>query len=105
MVINMIQKDGAEESNPRVRQESLTIFRQGPWSRQASIVHLAHRILGDRETFGESVEDFLAALGLRLGEGWCLHGVHSGQRGDVALRGSNVQSQLPQGIGFRMRPP
>src|SRR6266571_2038750 len=66
MVVVMIHKDRANESDPRDRHQDLSVFRQGPHGHKPGIIHLLQRILRTFEALGESVQNFLAALGFRL---------------------------------------
>src|SRR6266850_1395258 len=66
MVIVMIHEDRANEAHPRDRHQDLSVFRQAPHGHEPSIVHFLQGVLSTLEALGESVQDFLAALGLRL---------------------------------------
>jgi len=66
MVIEMIHEDGANESYSRDGHQRFSISRQAPRGRQSGFVHVLERFLGARKILGESVQNFLAAVGLRL---------------------------------------
>src|SRR5882762_9145945 len=65
MVIVMIHEDRANEADPRDRHQNLSVFRQAPRGHEPSIIHFLEGVLCARKALRESVQNFLAALGLR----------------------------------------
>src|SRR6266478_1698811 len=105
MVIVMVHEDRANEPDPWDRHQDLSVFRQGPRGGDPGVVHLLQRVLRTLQALGESVQNLLAALGFRLRKVRRFHAVRHRRRSDAARHGRNVQRQLAQGKGFRVRFP
>src|SRR5260370_1228369 len=102
MVIVMIHEDRANDPDPRDGHQYLSVFCQAPRGGKPSVVHFLQGGLRTFEALIESVQDFLAALGLRLREVRDLHTVRHDCCSNAARHGSDMQGQLAQRIGFRV---
>src|SRR6266849_2514471 len=102
MVIVMIHKDGSDECDPWDGHQDLSFFRQAPRGGKPGVVHILQGVLGTPQALGESVQDFLATLGLRLREVRDFHTVRHSCCSNTARHGGDMQGQLAQGKSFRV---